>query len=35
VDYAYGSQMQKDATAVVERYGGKVFGSIKFLFEVR
>lgn len=30
VDYAYGSQMQKDATAVVEGSGGKVVGSIKF-----
>jgi branched-chain amino acid transport system substrate-binding protein len=30
VDYAYGSQMQKDVTAVVERAGGKIFGSIKF-----
>jgi len=30
VDYAYGSQMQKDATAVVERAGGRVLGSIKF-----
>lgn len=30
VDYAYGSQMRKDATAVVEGSGGKVLGSIKF-----
>jgi len=30
VDYAYGAQMQKDATAVVEANDGKVVGSVKY-----
>lgn len=30
VDYAYGTQMQKDATAVIEAAGGRVAGSVRF-----
>jgi branched-chain amino acid transport system substrate-binding protein len=30
VDYAYGAQMQKDASAIVEQASGKVAGSVKF-----
>lgn len=30
VDYAYGTQMQKDATAVIEAAGGRVVGSVRF-----
>ncbi len=30
VDYAYGTQMQKDASAVIEAAGGQVAGSVKF-----
>ena len=30
VDYAYGTQMQKDASAIVEHANGKVVGSVKF-----